>query len=157
MASYPERRATETSQAYDAACEYFSMGVARSLRDVARKLHKSSTIMGRWSRQHDWVERAKEYDAAVRADEAQERTRRYLADLEDHRTRYQQAGKALYGTSGKLLQQLNRAIEAGEMEMTPAALGVLVRAFTASGDMEAHALSLDELLPRLAGDDHDHG
>ncbi len=157
MASYPERRATESAKAYDAACEYFSMGVQRSQEEVGRKLAKSRQLLSRWSAHYAWVERAKEYDAAVLEDKAQERTRRYLADLEDHRTRYQQAGKALYGTSGKLLQQLNRAIEAGEMEMTPAALGVLVRAFTASGDMEAHALNLDELLPKLAGDDHDRG
>lgn len=153
MASYPSQLPTESPQAYQAACEYFSMGVERSQEDVARKLSKSRQLMGRWSAQHDWVERAAEYDQAMQDEAAQERTKRYLADLEDHRTRYQQAGRALYQVAGKLLKRMDREVD--NLDLTPAALGILLRAFTTAGDMEAHALNLDELMPKLTGDGDD--
>lgn len=151
MASYPPQLPDESAPAYQAACEYFSMGAQRAQEDVAKKLSKSRQLMGRWSTQHNWVERAREYDADVQEDIAQEHTKRYLADLEDHRTRYQQAGKMLYTVAGKMLQRMNKEVD--NLELTPAALGILLRAFTTAGDMEAHALNLDSLLPLLTGDE----
>ena len=39
------------------------MGNERSLRRVAEQLHKSETIIGRWSGKHNWVERVAAWDA----------------------------------------------------------------------------------------------
>jgi hypothetical protein len=153
MASYPAQLPQESPQAYQAACVYFGMGVERSQESVSHKLAKSRQIMSRWSMQHRWVERAATYDDAVRDEEAQERTKRHLADLEDHRTRYQQAGRSLYSVAAKMLTRMHKEVDG--LELTPAALGILLRAFTTAGDMEAHALNLDELMPKMAGDDRD--
>lgn len=43
------------------------MGADRSIDAVAQKLSKSSTIIGRWSTKHNWVARARSYDAALDA------------------------------------------------------------------------------------------
>jgi hypothetical protein len=153
MASYPPQLPSESPQAYQAACAYFGMGVDRSVTAVAQELHKSRPLMGRWSSQHDWVNRAAEYDAAVQEDIAQERTKRYLADLEDHRTRYQMAGRLLYQVAGKMLKRMDKEVDT--LELTPAALGILLRGLTTAGDLEAHALNLDAIMPSLTGDSDD--
>lgn len=64
--SFPEpweRQIGETSKAYQAFCVYRDMGPDRSLRKVARTLHKSLTIIRDWSVKYNWVERAAEWDA----------------------------------------------------------------------------------------------
>lgn len=38
------------------------MGAGRSVRKVSQKLDKSRTLIGRWSTNYNWVERAKAYD-----------------------------------------------------------------------------------------------
>lgn len=52
----------ESSKAYEAFSIYRDMGTQRSLSKVAEKLQKSETLMGRWSGQHNWVERAAAWD-----------------------------------------------------------------------------------------------
>ena len=58
-----ERRSDETAPAHGAFVEYLKMGPQRAVRAVGRKLHKSSTIIGRWSRRHDWQERVAAWDS----------------------------------------------------------------------------------------------
>ena len=55
----------ESAQAYEAAKLYFEMAANRSLEAVAQKLHKSKTIVARWSGRWRWVERAADYDRHV--------------------------------------------------------------------------------------------
>lgn len=150
MANFPAQRPSESAQAYEAACAYFVMGADRSQEAVSQKLGKSRQIISRWSAQHDWVERTRTYDADVAQDIAQEHTRRYLAELEDHRKRYADAGRGLYTVAGKLLKRLDTNIVG--LEVTPATLGILLRAFTTAADLEAHALGLDKLMPSLTDD-----
>ena len=57
-----ERQPGESSQAFDAFSHYRDMGGERSIRAVAEKLHKSSQLLGRWSRTWFWVERCRAYD-----------------------------------------------------------------------------------------------
>ena len=57
-----DRREFESSKAYEAFCTYRDMGTQRSLSKVSEKLQKSETLMGRWSRTYDWVERAAAWD-----------------------------------------------------------------------------------------------
>lgn len=71
-----ERRQDETSKAYEAFCVYRDMGRERSLSKVSEKLHKSETLMGRWSRTNDWVKRAALWD------DEQERIEREIAQKE---------------------------------------------------------------------------
>jgi hypothetical protein len=62
MAASYERQDDETKKAFEAFVEYRNMGLDRSLREVAKKLDKSLTLIGRWSSANNWVERAGEYD-----------------------------------------------------------------------------------------------
>lgn len=57
-----ERRTGETTQAFSAFAKYRGMGHGRSLAKVAQELGKSKTIVERWSRQWDWVNRVADHD-----------------------------------------------------------------------------------------------
>jgi hypothetical protein len=105
-----------------------------------------------WSVDHDWQARVRTYDQAMAQERAAEISRRYLADLEDHRDRYGKAGKALHGVAVRLLSELNAKV--ASIEMTPATLATVARALTTAADLEAHALGIDELLPRVRGDEY---
>ena len=168
MADYPAQLAAESAQAYEAACAYFSMGADRSMDAVAKRLSKSSQLMKRWSALHSWVDRSREYDTALTKEAAAAHTTRYLADLEDHRKRSSEAGKALYQVAGVLLRRLNeqagrepKRIEGKDgkwyeipgMELNANTLSIVRGAFQTSLDLEAHALGIDEIMPKLGSDD----
>jgi hypothetical protein len=57
-----ERQVGETEKAHEGFLCYLELGTGRSVRRVAAKLHKRSTLIGRWSKKHNWVKRAREYD-----------------------------------------------------------------------------------------------
>lgn len=78
-----DRREDETAKAYQAFLTYLEMGVqARSIREVARVLGKSDTLIGRWSSGHDWVSRSKEWDEHQQQLVNTERTERRKAILD---------------------------------------------------------------------------
>lgn len=143
MASYPAILPAESAQAYQAAVAYFEMGADRSCEAVAQKYTKSASLIRRWSSQHDWGERARLYDAQLAELAAEAHQTRYLADLEAHRVRSTEAAKGLYTVAVKLLQRLNNQV--ATLEITPATLGVLLKAFQVSLDLEAHALGIDRI------------
>lgn len=58
-----EKQPRESEKAFAAFRAYLEMGPQRSIRDVARKLGKSSTLMGRWSSKYDWPSRVATYGA----------------------------------------------------------------------------------------------
>lgn len=167
MAEFPPQLAGESAKAYEAARVYFRMDANRSTAKVGQELGKTKDLMDRWSSQHDWVERSREYDQALAQEAAAAHTQKYLADLEAHRTRASEAGKALYSVAGKLLQQLNAALanpkrikgEDGKVyvlhniELNAATFATAARAMQTSLDLEAHALGIDKLLPSLDTDD----
>lgn len=155
MADFPPQLTTESAKAYEAFCLYCEMGAGRGVRAVSQKLDKSRTIIGRWSSQHQWVERVRVYDASMAADVAAEHTKRYLADLEDHRKRYARAGQLLYHLSTKVLAELSKQVET--LDITPNTLATVSKAFTTAADLEAHALGIDQLLPRLEKGNDDDG
>ena len=53
----------ESSKNYEAFSIYRDMGIQRGIRKVAQELGKSETLMARWSKQYNWVERAAAWDA----------------------------------------------------------------------------------------------
>jgi hypothetical protein len=65
----------ESPQAYHAWRTYAEKGAARTLEGVAHGLHKSKTILGRWSMRHRWKERLALWDneQAEREDAASQR------------------------------------------------------------------------------------
>ncbi len=60
-----DRLPDESPPAYEAFKTYLEMGGGRSVREVSRRLSKSWTLISRWSSQHHWVERAREFDNRV--------------------------------------------------------------------------------------------
>jgi len=58
-----EQQPRESNKAFAAFSLYLSLGAERGLREVARKLDKSLTVVGKWSVKFDWPARVAAYDA----------------------------------------------------------------------------------------------
>jgi len=67
-----EQRNDETTRAYEGFAIYRSLGPQRSAAKVGRKLGKSRALIERWSARHEWVNRARVYDAAIGKEVAQD-------------------------------------------------------------------------------------
>lgn len=171
------REEGESARAYASRVEYVTMGPGRSLDKLLARLqsaHRAPTTRRRetladWSIQYRWQEHARKYDDAMTLIAIQEASAAYRRDLEDHRKRYGDMGKALYQVAAKLLKQLDaaagqppkrikgedgRIYEIPGIEPTPQTLAIASRAVTIAADLEAHALRLGDILPKL---DQDNG
>ncbi len=93
-----ERQPKESSQAYEAFAAYRDMGADRSLRAVTQKLSKSYTLISRWSRERNWVERARAWDNDLTRQAKEDAAKK----LKDMNTRH----------IGMALQLQNKALEA---------------------------------------------
>jgi hypothetical protein len=144
------RLENERAERYQARTLYTTMGPDRNLRAVAQQLNKSLTIIGRWSSEDDWPHLAAAYDQTLGNLAARDASASYRAELEDHRKRYGDMGKALYLVAAKMLKKLDASV--ATMEATPQTLAIASRAVTIAADLEAHALRLGDILPKL---DHD--
>lgn len=145
----------ESARAYAARVEYVTMGAGRSIDKVAEQRgiksgSRSSTLL-EWSRKYNWVDSARQYDEQVSYITVQEAADRYRADLEDHRKRASEAGKALYAVAGKLLQRMNA--QAATLELNANSLAIIKGALQTALDLEAHALAVDKILPSLGDND----
>jgi len=58
-----EQQPRESAKAFAAFSLYLSLGPQRSLTEVAQKLHKSVTMLGRWSAKFDWPARVAAHGA----------------------------------------------------------------------------------------------
>jgi transposase len=147
----PEQLPTESAKAYAAFVAYCEMGSQRSVRDVAQKLDKSYTVIGRWSSQHRWQERVRQYDAAVleehnaalRAKRNQEIERLRQDALLDAKT-LRQLGR---GSSGKLGEAIKN-MQAKDIEPKHVAslLRTIAQSLEAATNIDAAALGIDEVL-----------
>lgn len=57
-----ERQENESAKAYQAFSIYRDMGVERSLAKVGGELGKSTKMMEKWSKAHNWVKRVEAWD-----------------------------------------------------------------------------------------------
>lgn len=137
----------ESTAAYHARVAYVTSGPDRDLRTVAQQLHKSVTLIGRWSARHNWMEHARRYDETLASLQAQQAAQQYLAALEDNRERYLHAGRALYNLAVAMLADTER--QRAALKHTPATLLTVSRALTTAADLEAHALGLGTLIGKL--------
>jgi hypothetical protein len=102
----------EGTRAFAAFQLYVEMGDKRSVRACARRLHKSPTIVGRWSKRHTWQKRLRQLELdecklALAADEqaklnvAEERERLALR----HASQKIKAAEKLFDRGHEILKQ----------------------------------------------------
>jgi hypothetical protein len=154
----PEQLPNESAKAYAAFVAYAEMGSQRSVRDVAQKLDKSSTVIGRWSSQHHWQERVRQYDAAVleehnaalRAKRNSEIERLRQDALLDAKT-LRQLGRGLSARLGETIKDM----KAGDIEPkhVAALLRTVAQSLEAATDIDAAALGIDEALEHARNTD----
>ncbi len=100
-----ERQPNESDKAFQAFAIYRDMGAngqKRSIRAVAQKLKKSTTIIGRWSSNLNWVERANAWD-----DELDRLTREELTKgIAEMRKRHAKIAQAMLAKALKGLQRI---------------------------------------------------
>ncbi|MER7047921.1 hypothetical protein [Streptomyces jumonjinensis] len=98
-----ERQGGESVPAFEAFAMYRDLGPARSVTKVARELHKSRTLVGRWSRSFAWVTRTAAYD--------REQDRVFLAEQAQARRdvarRHAKLAQAVQGKAVARLQMLD--------------------------------------------------
>lgn len=153
----------ESARAYQARVEYVTMGPQRSQDAVSQKLGKSRQLMYRWASQYDWAGSARQYDEQIAYITIQEAQAKYRADLEAHRKKASDAGQALYAVAGQLITAINKALAGPRkirdkdgkeytlhsIDLNANTFSIAARAMQAALDLEAHALAVDVLLPKL--------
>jgi hypothetical protein len=137
---------------------YCELGTQRSTAKVAQKLGKSTTLINRWSAQHHWQERVRQYDAvvleehnaALRAKRNQEIERLRQDALLDAKT-LRQLGR---GSSGKLGEAI-RNMQPGDIEAkhVAALLRTIAQTLEAATNIDAAALGIDEALEHARSTD----
>ena len=101
-----ERRESESTKAYEAFCTYRDMGRERSLSKVAAKLQKSETLMGRWSGEHKWVDRAAKWDDEQDRIERETAQREQAKAIKEMRKRHADLGNAMLIKAARALQKI---------------------------------------------------
>lgn len=111
-----ERQPKETPKPFEAFCIYRDMGVERSIRKVAAQVGKSDTLIGRWSKDNNWVERVTAWD------DEQERIEREIAQKEqakairEMRKKHADLASAMLIKAAKALSKIpDDEIKAGDM------------------------------------------
>lgn len=158
----------ERAERHEARVLYLTMGADRSLRDIAQKLNKSLTIVGRWSAEDGWAEQARTYDSMSAQVAVARHRAEYDAALEAHRKKVLEKTASLSRILDGLEAQVVRAITGQvvegkdgktyyipKMQIDAAVLGHLIKGRLTVADMEAHALDIPSLRAALleGGDD----
>ena len=96
-----ERQKGETSKAWEAFAIYRDMP-QRSIRDVARQLNKSATLIARWSSTHEWQKRVSAWDAE------QDRIARQsqIDEIKKMRKRHADLASAMLVKAARALQRI---------------------------------------------------
>lgn len=95
------RRDNESTPAFEAFRTYLNQGAgSRTVRNVAQELDKSSTVIGRWSSEHGWIERARAYDSYL-----------ITAETDGHAEELAKVRNRHMGLAHKLLDRLEENLE----------------------------------------------
>lgn len=159
MAIY-DRLPTESAKAYDAFCAYRDQGPNRSIRTLAEQLNRSTTLIGRWSGQHNWIERVKEWDTdqdyLLQKQAIKNREKEYKEQLNEFRKNHLQVGRAAFKASAQCVKQIMEFMEANQGVLTlddANKAANIVRSLLPVSDMWAKALAVDKLLERMQQED----
>jgi len=126
-----ERQPNESQKAYEALYLYLQMGENRSLHKVEAELHKSHTLIARWSSRWSWVQRAREYDEELRRQELSAKK----AEIKKMQTRQMQ--------TALLLQK--KAVEAlNKIELDSIFAKDIVKFIEVGAKIERELMMLDE-------------
>jgi hypothetical protein len=155
----PEQLPNESAKAYAAFVAYAEMGTQRSLEKVQQKYDKSTSyirVLARWSAQHRWQERVREYDAAIAAERAELLRQQRHAEIERLRSDSQADAANLRKLARGLNYQLDQAIahlETGDIEPRHMAgiLRTIAQALETATNLDAAALGIDEALQAATG------
>ena len=101
-----ERQAEETTKAYEAFCIYRDMGRERSIAKVAEKCNKNSSLIGRWSRENDWVKRAAKWDDEQDRIEREIAQKEQAKEIREMRKRHADLAKVMLIKSAKALARI---------------------------------------------------
>lgn len=97
-----ERQPNESAKAYESFSIYRDMGASRSLAKVGQEVGKSKKMMEKWSRAHNWVERAEQWDL-----EKDRQTRIALTrDIGAMRKRHTDLASAMLIKAARALQKI---------------------------------------------------
>jgi hypothetical protein len=103
---------SEGARAFAAFQLYVKMGDRRSVRACARRLHKSPTIVARWSKRHTWQKRLRqlELDECKRAIAADEQAKLNVAEERErlalrHASQKIKAAEKLFDRAHEVLKQ----------------------------------------------------
>lgn len=148
----------ETTRAYAARVEYLTMGAQRSLDKVAKRGQNGGGYrlpsVENWSVKYEWGQHAAAYDQTLATLAAQRHAKQYVADLDRHRAEYQKTGRDLHTLARGMLAQLVK--QRMSVEYRASDLATIARALTIAADLEAHALRIADLLPKLSADEPRH-
>ncbi|MDZ7703197.1 MAG: hypothetical protein U5L04_01775 [Trueperaceae bacterium] len=133
----------------------WNWGKSRASQERAKDLDTAPGYFRNWSYQHDWVERAKAFDAHIASIEFEKREKEALDKLEEHREKQLQWAKIMREQSIGLMKKLNDRIselKTKDLE-DPNVIARLIRAnvesFKAATEAEAHALGVYDLATLL--------
>ena len=97
-----EMQPGETPKQFEAFVVYRDME-SRSLREVSDILHKSVTLLGRWSSSNNWVERVAAWDAEKDRIARQEQ----IKDIKKMRDRHAKGAQAMFTKALQGLKELD--------------------------------------------------
>ncbi len=97
-----ERQPRESDQAFAAFSLYMKLGPNGSYRKVARRLHKSLTLIARWGRRWHWQDRIFAYDNEMARRAFEEHVARRLEEARIMRTASEEAARAHRMRRGRL-------------------------------------------------------
>lgn len=117
-----DRQPGEGVKAFEAFNTYLLMGTERSLSKVAQELHKSRTLMAKWSGLWNWVERAAAWDVE------QEKLARkeQIEEIKKMRKRHAMMSAKVLTAANLGLNNLLKDIQQGKATMTPNDLSRMV-------------------------------
>jgi hypothetical protein len=109
-----DRRPSETPRAYNAFTQFRDLGQRRTLRDLCTTTGLSSTSVRTWQHSHDWIDRARAYDAWL----DREATLDQVQHVKDMRRRHAVLGQLAVQKAGEKI----RAIDAMKLTVREAAV-----------------------------------